>query len=115
MDLKDILSKETNLPVGENKFIKPPKLPYILFLQEKNIRGVADNNLIIDSDVSIELYESIPSKELENKVRNIIINDILKVSNNDDEIEINQDSEYIEKEQLWLTSFDFNLIEKGGN
>lgn len=114
MDLKDILEKGTDLKVKENHFTKPPKLPYITFIQDKDIRGISDDNLIIESDVSIELYETNVDKELIKKVRNVIINGIIKVSNNDDEIEISENTEYIESEQFYMTVFGFNLIEKGG-
>lgn len=114
MEIKDILKKGTGLPVAENHFIKPPKLPYIVFIQKKKIRGISKNNLIIDNDVSVELYESLPDSEIENKVNEIIINNILKVFNNDIEIEIIQDRDYIESEQMYITTFDFNFIEKGG-
>ena len=78
------------------------------------MRGVSKDNLIIDSDVSVELYTSKIDQELEKKVKKVIIDDILSVSNNDDEIEISQNREYIESEQMYMTTFDFNLIEKGG-
>ena len=100
--------------VAENHFIKPPKLPYLIFNQVKDVRGVSKDNLIIDSDVSVELYTSKIDQELEKKVKKVIIDDILSVSNNDDEIEISQNREYIESEQMYMTIFDFNLIEKGG-
>lgn len=114
MDLKEILKKGTNLPTAENHFIKHPKLPYLIFNQDKDVRGVSKDNLIIDSDVSVELYTSKIDQELEKKVKKVIIDDILSVSNNDDEIEISQNREYIESEQMYMTIFDFNLIEKGG-
>ena len=114
MDLKEILKKGTNLHTAENHFIKPPKLPYLIFNQDKEVRGVSKDNLIIDSDVSVELYTSKIDQELEKKVKKVIIDDILSVSNNDDEIEISQDREYIESGPLHMTSFDFNFIEKGG-
>lgn len=114
MDLKEILKKGTNLPTAENHFIKPPKLPYLIFNQDIDVRGISKDNLIIDSDVSVELYASKIDQELERKVRKVIIDDLLNVSNNDDEIEISQNREYIESEQMYMTTFDFNLIEKGG-
>ena len=114
MDLKKKLKDGMGLPVAENCFISPPKPPYIIFIQDKDIRGVSKDNLIIDSDVLVELYTSKIDEELEEKVREVIIDDILSVSNNDDEIEISQNREYIESEQMYMTTFDFNLIEKGG-
>lgn len=115
MDIKEVLKTGTNLSVEKDHFIKPPKLPYIVFIQDKEIRGISNDNLIIDSDVSVELYTSLPDEKLEKKVRDVIIKDILKISHNDEEIEIVQMTEYIEKEQMYMTVFDFNLIEKGGN
>ena len=47
MDLKDILKKGTNLPTAENHFIKPPKLPYLIFNQDKDVRGVSKDNLLL--------------------------------------------------------------------
>lgn len=114
MDLKEILKNKTELSVAENHFIKPPKLPYMVFNQDKEYRGVSNDNLIIFSVVSVELYTTTKDKNLENKVKKVIIDDILNVSDNDDEIEFNQNTEYIESEQMYVTYFDFNLIEKGG-
>lgn len=115
MDLKEILKNGTKLPTEENHFIKPPKLPYLLFNQDREIRGISKDNLIVNSDISVELYTSKIDEELEEKVKEVIIKNILNVSNNDDEIEINQIREYIESEQMYMTIFDFDLIEKGGN
>lgn len=114
MELKELLKNGTGLQVAEDYFVKPPKPPYIVFTQNKNMRGVSKDNLIIDSDISVELYESIPDKKIETKVKNFIIENILMNSNNDDEIEIYQENSYIESEQMHMVSFDFNLIEKGG-
>lgn len=114
MELKKILKDETNLKVAENHFISPPPLPYIVFIENKDIRGVSKDNIIIENNVSVELYTAKPDEELSNKVRNIIIDKLL-INNNDDEFEIDQDLDYIEEEQMYMTTFDFLLIEKGGN
>lgn len=47
MDLKEILKKGTNLPTAENHFIKPPKLPYLIFNQDKDVRGVSKIILLL--------------------------------------------------------------------
>lgn len=115
MDIKKILETKTELKVAENRFIKPPSLPYIIFIEEKDIRGISANNLIVKTDVSIELYTTSIDKKLENEIRNVIISDILFHSQNDESIEISQDRVYIESEQMYMTTYDFILIEKGGN
>lgn len=115
MDIKEILKKGTGLPVAENCFVKPPSLPYLVFTQDKNVKGISNKIFIIDSDISIELYVSLPDEKLEEKVMKVIINNILSISNNDEEIEISQNREYIKSEQMYMTTFVFNLIEKGGN
>lgn len=114
MDLKEKLNRGTGLSIAEDHFVKPPQLPYITFLEDKEIRGISTDNLIIFNGVTVELYTSLPDTELETKVRNVIIDDILKNSNNDDEFEVNQNREYIESEQMYMTVYDFTLIEKGG-
>ena len=55
MDLKKKLKDGMGLPVAENCFISPPKPPYIIFIQDKDIRGVSKDNLIIDSSNSSSL------------------------------------------------------------
>lgn len=114
MNLKEKLKRGTGLPIAEDHFVKPPKLPYITFLEDKEIRGICKDNFIIHNNVSVELYTSLPDVELEKKVRNVIIDSILKDSNSNDEFEVSQNMEYIESEQMYMTVYDFTLIEKGG-
>ena len=64
--------------------------------------------VIVVSILILKILGNIPVKNRE-------ISLILKTSQNDEEVEIVQMTEYIESEQMYLTNFDFNLIEKGGN
>lgn len=48
----------TGLNVAEDRFFKTPQLPFIVFLEEKDVGGADLSNLIVKRLLTIEFYAS---------------------------------------------------------
>lgn len=102
LDVKSWL-ETTEMKVAEERFLKPPALPYIIFLESTNTRGSDDQNCIIEREISVELYSEKIDKDAENKIENLL---------NGKAIQYKKDHTWIETEKFFQTVYDFNLIEK---
>ena len=87
INVKEML-EETGLKVAENCFLKPPVLPYIVFLEDLNSSG-ADNKICLS--------------EKENDLEEILIKNY---------IEFRKNRTWIDSEKVFQTVYDFNLYEK---
>lgn len=93
----------TGLKVSEERFVKPPQLPYVIFTENSDIGGADDKNCIVDRSISIELYSLKVDRVSEAKIENLL---------NLKAIQYSKDRIWIDTETLFETVFDFNLIEK---
>jgi len=93
LDIKPWL-EITGYKVAEERFLKPPAFPYIIFTEEINISG-ADNK--------IELYSEKIDKISEKKIEDLL---------NGKAIEFKKDRTWIESEKFFQTVYDFSLTEK---
>ena len=48
----------TGLKVAEESFFKAPALPYIVFMETRDVNGADDVNLKVQRTITIELYSS---------------------------------------------------------
>lgn len=106
MDLKDIITDETNIKSKEIRFLTPPGYPYIVFNDEQHCYG-SDNkkSLIIKHTVSLELYtKTINQDESSDKVENLILN-ILGT-------DYRRRRDWIDSEEHYLTVYDFEFSDK---
>lgn len=103
MDVEKELKKETSLPVKENRFLKAPKLPYIIYIIDKSKRGADDLNNISDNNITIEFYSEKIEKNIENKIENLL-----------ERYKMNYDKnrEWLDDEKMFITVFEFNFLEK---
>lgn len=102
LDVKTWL-ETTGMKVAEERFLKPPALPYIIFLEEADVSGGDNKNCISNRIISVELYS-----DKINKIAEKAIEDLL----NEKAIEYKRDRTWIETEMFFQTVYDFNLIEK---
>ena len=56
MDVKKWFEDGTKLKIKELRYLKPPKLPYFLFVNNKIHRGADLLNNIIENNITIERY-----------------------------------------------------------
>lgn len=102
LDVKAWL-ETTGMKVAEVSFTKPPPLSYIVFLENRNVRGADNKNLIADRELSIELYSAKIDREAEQKIEDLL---------NEKSIEYSKDRTWIDSENFFQTVYDFNLLEK---
>ncbi|MCT8978655.1 hypothetical protein N4T77_18865 [Clostridium sp. CX1] len=102
LDIK-IWLETTGMKVAEERFLKPPALPYIVFLEEIDVSGADYKNCIADRNISIELYSNKINREAESKIENLL---------NEKSISYKRGRAWIETEMFFQTVYDFQLIEK---
>jgi hypothetical protein len=102
LDIKTWL-EETSMKVAEERFLKPPALPYIIFTDNTNVSGADNKNCIAKRGISIELYSDKINKEAETEVETLL---------NKKSISYSKDRIWIQGEMFFETIYDFNLIEK---
>lgn len=93
----------TGLKVAEQRFVKPPPLPYIIFLENIDVSGADNKNCIANRGIGIELYTA--------KVDHIsekLIEDLLNAK----VINYTKDGTWLDTEMMFETMYDFNFIEK---
>lgn len=88
----------------ETQFVKSPKTTYSIFLDSFHRYGADNINLITDHSYTIELYSYIPDPESEKKLETSL--DFYGLEYEKDE------RTWIQNEQLYLTIYRFNHIEK---
>lgn len=90
----------------ETMFRDSPSETYAVFNDSRDVRGSDDLNMIVDHDVTIELYEYTPDPEAEARIESAF---------DAHSIAYNKQSRYwIQSEQLYQTIYEFNYVEKKG-
>ena len=102
LDIKPWL-ETTSLKVSEERFLKPPSLPYIIFMEGSSVSGSDDKNCIADRDISIELYSLKVNHVLETLIENLL---------NEKSIKYKKDRMWIDSETMFEATYDFNFVEK---
>jgi hypothetical protein len=93
----------TGLKVSEERFLKPPPLPYIVFTENKDVSGSDDKNCIASRDISIELYALKVDHPSEDLIESLL---------NQKAISFKRDRLWLDTEMMFETVYDFNLVEK---
>lgn len=91
----------TGLKVAEERFLKPPALPYIVFTESRTMIGADNKNLAANRAISIELYSEKIDSVSEGKIEALL-----------GAIEYSKDHIWIQTELFFQTVYDFDLIEK---
>lgn len=92
----------SDLRIAYHHFNKPPKVPFcVYFVVDSQRRGADDLNLLEDRTYRIELYTDCKDEELENSIAELF-----------DDREVNIDEVYIEDQQLYMVSFEFDATFK---
>ena len=93
----------TGLKVSEERFLKPPPLPYVVFTDNTEIGGADDKNCIADRSINVELYSLKVDHISETLIENLL---------NEKAIDFKRDRVWIDTEMMFETIYDFNLVEK---
>jgi len=93
----------TGLKVAEERFLKPPPLPYIIFRESNAVSGADDKNCIADRGISIELYSLKIDHVSESLIENLLNNKSINFKN---------DRIWIDTQMMFMSVYNFNLVEK---
>lgn len=93
----------TGLNVSEERFLKPPVLPYIIFTDNSDVSGADNKNCIANRNISVELYSSKVDHVSETLIENLL---------NEKSTGYKRDRIWIDTEMIFETIYDFNFIEK---
>lgn len=102
LDVKSWL-ETTGMKVAEGRFLKPPALPYVIFLDDVDVGGADNKNCIARRSISVEMYSGKINHEAEQKIELLL---------NEKSIEYKRNRTWIDTEKIFQTVYDFNLIEK---
>jgi hypothetical protein len=102
LDVKSWL-ESTSMQVAENCFLKPPSLPYIVFILDEDVGGADNKNCISNRGVNIEFYSSRIDRASEQKIENLL---------NEKSIEYKKNRTWIKTETFFQTVYEFQLLEK---
>ena len=103
LDVKDWL-KTIGLPVANTAFKKAVPLPFIVFTEEDNASGSDELMCIHDRGITVEFYSNNIDKNNEKLVENLLIGKGIKYIKN---------RTWIDEDKFFMTTYDFNLHEKG--
>lgn len=101
-DIKELLEK-TGLKVAENCFLNKQQLPFITFLEKRNVYGADLKNCIADRNITLELNTAKIDKEIEK-----LIEDIL----NKKCYEYEKETIYINTDRYFQINYTFNFKER---
>lgn len=104
MDIKSIL-EQTGYKVKENRFLKAPAHPYIVFHDDQVHRGAdTSRSLIVEHSTTVELYvTNLDEKEPMNKLENIL---------DDLNTDYSRSVEWIESDSNFKVSYGFETTDK---
>ena len=102
LDVKKLL-EQTGLKIGEVAFLKPPALPYIIILEDKEELGADQLNNIINRNLTIEFYSEKINKEKEAEIENLLKSKSLKFK---------KERVYIDSQKIFETIYTFSIYEK---
>ena len=102
LDVKKLL-EQTGLKIGEVAFLKPPALPYIIILDDKEELGADQLNNIINRNLTIEFYS-----EKINEGKEVEIESLLKSKS----LKFKKERVYIDSQKIFETIYTFSIYEK---
>lgn len=93
----------TSMSVAEERFLKPPALPYVVFTETTTVGGADDKNLIADRQISIELYSNKIDLTAEQSIETLL---------NGDGTHYTKSRTWIDVEMFFQTVYDFTVTDK---
>jgi hypothetical protein len=104
LDIKKLL-ESTGMKVIKVMFIKPPQLPYLIYLESISKQGSDYKNNISDRNITVELYSNKIDEASEKLVEDLL---------DDNFIEYLKSRIWVDSEKLFQTIYEFSLYEKIG-
>lgn len=94
--------KQAGIPVAYSHFNEPPPVPFVVYIVTDSERYGADyKNMLKRQTIRIELYTDHKNEALEDRIANLF-----------NEFEIDVTETYIEEQELYQVSFEFDMVDK---
>ncbi len=104
MNIEDWFKKGTGFKIKELRYLKPPEIPYFLYINKKIYRGADLLNNIIENNITIERYSETNN---DNDLQDIKkVDDLLKKNN----YEYNSQTDWLDSEGMYGTFWILNPI-----
>ncbi|MGI5959014.1 MAG: hypothetical protein ACOX60_06335 [Massiliimalia sp.] len=102
-DWEELLAQETGLPAAVTAWTDPPQLPYYVITEYRQTDGADRENNWVVRQMTLELYSDIRSPVWEEQTEKLL-----------DQMGIHYEKqqEWIAEEQFFMTSYEFEQIEK---
>ena len=104
MDIKSWFENGTGLKIKELRYLKPPTIPYFLFIDRKEHRGADYLNNIIEHNIIFERYSETNDKNDLQEIEKV--NKFLK----DEHYTFNTETEWLEDEKLYVTYWELDTF-----
>lgn len=104
MELSELneLLNTLDIPVAYSHFKDLAETPFLIYyVQNEDIRGADNKNMLSEKNIRIELYSDLKNIELENQIEEMLI-----------EYQLDKNETYIESEQLLQVAYEFSMIIK---
>ena len=102
LNIREILDS-IGIPVAEESFYTAPPLPYLIFMEQQDVRGSDSKNKIVEQAITIELYTNKITPEIEQKIE-VLLNQI--------PVEFTRDRMWLSAEKMYETLYTFSLVGK---
>lgn len=96
-----------NKTYKETRFLNPPTTSYVVYTAARDVRGADYLNLIVEHDITIELYQYAPDPESEKSIENQFDLNGIEYTK--------QPRYWIQEAQLYQVIYEFSFITKGEN
>lgn len=93
----------TGLKVAEESFFKAPALPYIVYMETRNVNGADDVNLKVQRTLTIELYSSEIDLINEEKIEDLLDGKAFSYQ---------KDRSWIASDSFYQTVYEFVITER---
>lgn len=106
MELNEIVKrlKTLDIPTAYLKFNKPQKLPFAVYYEKSaEINGADNYNLYRKCQIIVEIYSSARDIPLENRFETAFR-----------DVELDKVCAYLKDENMHMTAYSFNIIQKYG-
>lgn len=101
MDIKSWLESGTHLKWKELRYLKTPKLPYFIFIDDIYTRGADSLNNIIEHNLTLEHYSEVVDEENEKIIKDFLDKEDLNYEKN---------REWLSEEEMWITIFNVDTF-----
>lgn len=101
MDIQKMLENGTGFKWKELRYLKPPELPWFIYIDNTTIRGADILNNIIEHNLTLEYYYETKNVQIEKTIEEFL---------NSEDYQYDKNTDWLEDEQLYVTIYEINTF-----